>query len=102
MVLDDDERKVTFNELSSYAVGLFVLLVVYATYNVFEIYVTYKYQRNINPPSEFSLVSQTDHLYPDLSPAHALSRDQQASVNKATQRPPPYNPNYGPAPPYKL
>lgn len=97
--LTEEERKIAYNELSTYVAGLFVLLLVFAVYNILEIYITRKYQKCIETSGEFIPVSRTDRLY--NSGAHGAVTFGGFPVEKPIERPPPYNPDYAPAPPYR-
>ncbi|KHN76421.1 hypothetical protein Tcan_01072, partial [Toxocara canis] len=97
--LSEEERKTVYNELSSYAAGLFVLVLVFAVYNIFEIYITRRYQKNLETSDEFMAISQTDPSYHDASARVMLAGGP--GIDKPLERPPPYNPNYAPAPAYK-
>lgn len=77
--LTKQERNDAYNDLYMYAIGLFILLAVYATYNGFEIYVTYKYYETL-PPEDFTPVKQSERRPPRPPP-------------------PPFNPNYKNGPP---
>ncbi|VDM24940.1 unnamed protein product [Toxocara canis] len=62
-----EDRRDAYSDLYMYAIGLFILLLVYAVYNGFELYVTYKYYETL-PPESFVAVKPPDSRPPRPPP----------------------------------
>ncbi|VDK47140.1 unnamed protein product [Anisakis simplex] len=87
-----EERKNAYSDLYMYAVGLFIVLFVYAIYNGFEIYVTHKYYQTL-PPESFTAVKQTP-------PSGGFDvPNQQQQYRPPRPPPPPFNPSFKDTPP---
>lgn len=85
--LSEVDRLNATHELFMYAIGIFIVVVVYAVYDVFELYITRKYQNSLDTPPEFIPVR---HQEPPRPAGPKLSLDHPHFV----QPPPPYNPQY--------
>lgn len=85
--LTEVDRLNATHELFMYAIGIFIVVVVYAVYDVFELYITRKYQNSLDTPPEFIPVR---HQEPPRPAGPKLSLDHPHFV----QPPPPYNPQY--------
>ncbi|VDK83851.1 unnamed protein product [Onchocerca ochengi] len=84
--LSEEDRKRAVNDLFSYAVGTFIAVFIYTIYELFELYITRKYQKTLNTPPEFIPVRNQE---PPRLAGPKLSIDEPQHVP-----PPPYNPQY--------
>ncbi|VIO88475.1 Uncharacterized protein BM_BM6132 [Brugia malayi] len=86
--LNEDDRKRAVNELFIYAIGTFVVIFMYTVYELFELYITRKYQNTLDTPPEFIPVRSQE---PPRLAGPKLSIDQQQCISAP---PPPYNSQY--------
>uniref|UniRef100_A0A915PWY1 Uncharacterized protein n=1 Tax=Setaria digitata TaxID=48799 RepID=A0A915PWY1_9BILA len=84
--LDKDDRLRAIHELFNYAIGTFLVVFVYTIYELFELYITRKYQNTLDTPPEFIPVR---HQEPPVLAGPKLSIGQ-----SHLPPPPPYNPQY--------
>ncbi|EJD74519.1 hypothetical protein LOAG_18172 [Loa loa] len=84
--LNEDDRIRAVNDLFIYAIGTFVLISMYTIYELFELYITRKYQNTLDTPPEFIPVRNQEP--PRLAgPKLSITQPQHIA-------PPPYNPQY--------
>ncbi|VDM98212.1 unnamed protein product [Thelazia callipaeda] len=84
--LSANDRADAVHELFVYAVGIFILSFIYTIYELFELYITKKYQNTLDTPPEFIPVL---HQEPPRPAGPNLNMDQTHYLP-----PPPYNPQY--------
>lgn len=84
--IDENDRLRAVNELFIYAIGTFIVVFMYTVYELFELYITRKYQNTLDTPPEFIPVRNQD---PPRLAGPKLSINQSQRVP-----PPPYNPQY--------
>lgn len=84
--LDENERSRAVTDLFIYAVGTFIVVFMFTVYELFELFISRKYQNTLNTPPEFIPVRNQE---PPILAGPKLSPDKSQRMP-----PPPYNPQH--------
>lgn len=88
--LDEDDRERATKELFIYAIGTFIVVLMCTVYELFQLYITRKYQNTLHTPPEFIPVRNQETLTL-AGPKLSITAQQPHLI---APPPPPYNPQY--------